>query len=264
MNKALNELVDRAAQSASAGSYERVAAELGALTRLMFSAPRVAKALAAVDASGESKAALLNDLTKHGFSATSIDLAVDSIQKQRPTSTALGQLLADVMCEFVLRAALRNGNLEAVEGQLSVLAQLFDNDELRDAFTNPGLPDSSKDKLVSDLLSGKASPVVVELVRVAVAAAHGRDLGATVKAMSYRAAELRDVTVAEVHTAIQLDAERQRRLTEALSKSLGKKVESRFTIDPSIVGSVVVRIGDEIIDDSVRQRIEQARRAVSA
>jgi F-type H+-transporting ATPase subunit delta len=58
---------------------------------------------------------------------------------------------------------------------------------------------------------------------------------------------------------VPLDAERQARLAEALTRVVGRPVELRCTVDPAIMGSVVVRVGDEVFDGSVRSRIEQAR-----
>jgi F-type H+-transporting ATPase subunit delta len=65
--------------------------------------------------------------------------------------------------------------------------------------------------------------------------------------------------VADVRTAVPLDDERQARLAETLTRVIGRPVELRCTVDSTIMGSVVVRVGDEVFDGSVRSRIEQAR-----
>jgi F-type H+-transporting ATPase subunit delta len=78
------------------------------------------------------------------------------------------------------------------------------------------------------------------------------------------AAERRNRVVADVRTAVPLDAERQARLADALTRVIGRPVELRCTVDAGIMGSVVVRIGDEVFDGSVRSRIEQARERLGA
>ena len=52
------------------------------------------------------------------------------------------------------------------------------------------------------------------------------------------------------------------RLAEALTQVLGKPVVLQVTVDEAILGSVVVRVGDELFDGSIRSRLEQAREAL--
>jgi F-type H+-transporting ATPase subunit delta len=68
--------------------------------------------------------------------------------------------------------------------------------------------------------------------------------------------------VAEVRSAIPLDEAIQKRLAEALSKSLGKQVEIKVIIDPDVIGGVVARVGDTVIDGTVRHRLEQLRESL--
>src|ERR671935_92104 len=65
--------------------------------------------------------------------------------------------------------------------------------------------------------------------------------------------------VAEVRSAVELDAARQRRLAEVLTRITGRPVDLQCTVDASILGSVVVRIGDEVFDGSVRSRLAKVR-----
>jgi F-type H+-transporting ATPase subunit delta len=68
--------------------------------------------------------------------------------------------------------------------------------------------------------------------------------------------------VAEVRSAVALDEPRRARLADALARVLGKPVVLQVTVDEAILGSVVVRVGDELFDGSVRSRLEQAREAL--
>ena len=88
-------------------------------------------------------------------------------------------------------------------------------------------------------------------------------------AQAYRALvnERRDVLIAEVTTAIPLDPESQRLVAERLGTYFGRPadhiaIEAR--VDPSIIGGVVARVGDTLIDDSVRGRLERLRRTLAS
>jgi F-type H+-transporting ATPase subunit delta len=73
------------------------------------------------------------------------------------------------------------------------------------------------------------------------------------------AAERRQAVVAEVRSAVSLDRDHRDRLAAALGKATGKRVELKVVVDPSVVGGVVARVGDQVIDGSVRRRLELAR-----
>mgnify|MGYP000222725437 CR=1 FL=1 len=61
-----------------------------------------------------------------------------------------------------------------------------------------------------------------------------------------------------------LDADQRTRLAAALTRLQGRQVRVNVIVDPEVVGGIVVRVGDDVIDGSVSARLEQARRAVSA
>ena len=63
-------------------------------------------------------------------------------------------------------------------------------------------------------------------------------------------------------TAFELDDATVQRLAEALSRATGKQVEVKTVVDPSLVGGVVARVGDTVIDGSLRHRLEGLRQAL--
>ena len=93
-------------------------------------------------------------------------------------------------------------------------------------------------------------------------AGRARELPEIVNRLVERAAAERQREVAEVRTAIMLDDEQRRRLTEALEKATGKQIELKVIQDPSVLGGVIARIGDTVIDGTVRRRLDQLREAL--
>ena len=76
----------------------------------------------------------------------------------------------------------------------------------------------------------------------------------------------RGIVTAEVTTAVPLDAEMEQVVTQRLATHLGREprqVTIRSRVDPSIIGGVIARVGDQVIDDSVRGRIERLRRTLA-
>jgi F-type H+-transporting ATPase subunit delta len=166
--------------------------------------------------------------------------------------------------EAMFSVAEAEDALEAVEDELFRFARALEGQQgLRDALTDPALPTDRKRAVLADVLGDRANPQTVNLLGFVVEQGRARDLPAIVDELVALAAERRRAAVAEVRTAIPLDAERRERLAEALGKATGKNVELKVVVDPSVVGGVVARVGDQVIDGSVRRRLELARERLS-
>ena len=160
----------------------------------------------------------------------------------------------------LVEIARAEGSLPQVENELFSVARTFEsNDELREALTDQSLPAERRQAIVEQLLGGKAAPITVNLVSFVVGSGRARDLPAIIDRVVERAAAERKHVVAEVRAAVPLDARRQDKLAKALSKNLGLAVEVKVIVDPSVIGGAAVRVGDTVIDGTVRHRLDQLR-----
>ena len=66
-----------------------------------------------------------------------------------------------------------------------------------------------------------------------------------------------------VKTAVGLSDEQQLRISEALSKRFHRQVQARFEVDPTIIGGVWARVGDEVVDDSIARRLAELHRQLT-
>ncbi len=73
------------------------------------------------------------------------------------------------------------------------------------------------------------------------------------------AAASKDLTVAEVRSAIELSPDQQDRLKAALANASGKNVDLKVVVDPSVLGGLVATVGDTVIDGTVRSRLDQVK-----
>jgi F-type H+-transporting ATPase subunit delta len=128
------------------------------------------------------------------------------------------------------------------------------------ALTDPALPAEERVAIVDDLLGRKALAATLALVTMVVTAGRIQDLPQIVDRFVEQAAQLRDHEVAEVRSAVPLTPQQERRLAEALSTATGKQVELKVVIDTSVMGGLVARVGDVVIDGSVRNRLDQIRK----
>ena len=130
---------------------------------------------------------------------------------------------------------------------------------LREALTDPALPADRKKAVIDELLGGKARPLTVRLLGFIIEQGRARDLPRIMEALARLAAERRSRVLAEVRSAIPLDGGQRERLARGLSRASGKDVELKVLIDPTVMGGLVARVGDQVFDGSVRRRLELAR-----
>lgn len=163
----------------------------------------------------------------------------------------------------LFEVARAEGVLPKVEEELFNLSHvLAGNDELRSTLTDAAIPADRRVAIVEDLFGGRATPVTTGLVSFVVGAGRARDLPAIISSLVERAAADRQHAVAEVRSAVPLDSDQQRRLAEALSKNLGREVEVKVHVDPSVLGGVSARVGDVVIDGTVRHRLDQLKESM--
>jgi F-type H+-transporting ATPase subunit delta len=157
----------------------------------------------------------------------------------------------------VARAEKQGG---AIEDDLFRFARALDaNDELRMALADRTVPAERRIAVVEELMGGVALPVSVGMVSMVVGADRAPELSAIVDRFLELSAEERKHEVAEVRAAVPLDEGLRDRLANALSQATGKQVEVKVVVDPNVLGGLVARIGDTVIDGSVRHRLDQLK-----
>ena len=154
--------------------------------------------------------------------------------------------------------------LEAVEEELFRFARTVETErELRESLTDPALPVERKKAVLGDILGERAGPHTVSILGFLVEQGKARELTAIVDELVALAAARRRAAVAEVRSAVELSEKHKEDLAAALERATGKKVELRVIVDPSVIGGVVARVGDQVIDGSIRRRLELARERLS-
>jgi len=162
--------------------------------------------------------------------------------------------------ERVFQELTRREDIDTVEDELFAVARLLDGQAaLRRVLADPNVEYRSRSDVLGDLLGGKVAPATLRLGRYVLRAGRTRDLVGTFEWLVELAARERGRRVAEVRSAVLLDTAEQERLAAALAALVDRPVEVRVVIDPSVVGGILVSVGDLVIDGTVRLRFERLR-----
>lgn len=163
----------------------------------------------------------------------------------------------------IAAVARAEGELGAVQDEMFSLARaLGDSEELQATLTDPLVPVDRRQQIVEDLLRGKVSKTTAAVVSLIVGTGRARELPGIAEALLALGAAEGGKEVAVVRSAIDLTDDQKTRLAAALQTAVGKPVDVRVVIDPSVLGGLVAQVGDTVIDGTVRRRLDQLKQAI--
>lgn len=136
--------------------------------------------------------------------------------------------------------------------------------DLQELYANPGIEPQAKAKITEAIAKRLGlSEMAVKILNVLIQNHRINDLGAIVEALSTMVNEALDIVVADVRSAHRLDEQETCELQAMLERKVGKRVEIHLTVDPTLLGGFVARIGSEIFDASVAGKIEKFRTSLA-
>lgn len=166
--------------------------------------------------------------------------------------------------EALFRVVQAEGELDRVEDELFRFGKLLEqNHELKQALSDQGIDKQQREKVLDELLADKVSPHTLGLLGFIVTQGRARQLPQILEQLSQLAADARQSVVAEVRSAVPLDDKQREELAKSLSSATNKKVTVKVIVDPTILGGVVAKVGDTVIDGSIKHRLEQLKEQVS-
>ncbi|MCM3921112.1 F0F1 ATP synthase subunit delta [Frankia sp. AiPs1] len=241
----------------------RVADDLRAVADLLRREPTVRRALTDPGAPPTARTELAARLLGRQLDAVSLRIVQTAVSARWSRPVDLQYALLELSVEALLVEAERDRALEEVEDELFRFARILgQNPQLALALTDPAAPASVKNALLARLLSGRAHPVTLRLAQQAAADRIHGDVERRLADFSRIAAARRGRVVAIVRTAVPLTDEVITRLGAAISRYFGRQIQLQVDLDPDLLGGVVVKVGDEVVDGSVLRRLAAARRAL--
>jgi F-type H+-transporting ATPase subunit delta len=263
--RAAQERLDAHLDQVPPGAADELAAELLAVVDLMDQQPALRRLLTDPGTGPDARVALLDRL----FSGK---LGSATLEQLRPLAAArwsspgdLSDTVELLAFQANLAVAERAGELDEVQDELFRFSRILEGQpELRRLLADLGTPVDGRTGLLDRLIGGKVHPASQRLLERAVRAPRGLPLEASLERLVELAAQRRERYLAYVRTAVALTGEQESRLTAALSRIYRRTMDVVVEIDPELLGGLVIRVNDEVIDGSVARRLAVARRLLTS
>ncbi|MET9624437.1 MULTISPECIES: F0F1 ATP synthase subunit delta [unclassified Streptomyces] len=242
----------------------KLAGELAAVTALLDREVSLRRVLTDPAQAGEAKAELAGRLLGGQVGGVAVDLVSGMVRSRWSQSRDLVDSVEELANTADLTAAQQAGALDDVEDELFRFGRIVSSStELRSALTDKAATASAKSELLRSLLGGKANPVTERLVVRLVTHPRGRSLEAGLESLSKLAAARRDRMVAVVTTAVPLSDQQKQRLGAVLAKLYGREMHLNLDVDPTVLGGIAVQVGDEVINGTIAERLDEATRRLA-
>ncbi|MFI8827814.1 F0F1 ATP synthase subunit delta [Streptomyces sp. NPDC053431] len=257
--EALDALTDNTSVDAA-----KLAGELAAVTALLDREVSLRRVLTDPAQSGEAKAELAQRLLSGQVGGETVDVVSGMVRHRWSQSRDLVDGVEELANIADLTAAQKAGALDDVEDELFRFGRIVSSSpELRSALTDKTAKASAKGELLRSLLGGRANAVTERLVVRLVTQPRGRSLEAGLESLSKLAAARRDRMVAVVTSAVPLSDAQKQRLGAVLAKLYGRQMHLNLDVDPTVLGGITVRVGDEVIDGTIAERLDEATRRLA-
>jgi F-type H+-transporting ATPase subunit delta len=165
--------------------------------------------------------------------------------------------------QAVFSLAQEKGNFDAWMVDLARLDALIKDERASLIFASPNVSTADKQKVLDAALEN-TQPEVRNLARLLLQRQRLEAVPEMVERFQQSVLDAQGIAIAEVTTAEPLDEQGQAIVRERLSKLVGRDVQLRLKTDPAIIGGIVARIGDQLIDGSVVNQLRRLRAQLSA
>lgn len=162
----------------------------------------------------------------------------------------------------MFRIALESKELERWQSDLEIMVGALQYPEVTAVLENPKLRLEEKRRILETILPG-ITPTAMNLAYFLVAKNRLRILSDLLAEFKRLLSAYYGREVAEVVTAVPISDEDRDRIKERLAALVDKELVLTLKVDPDIEGGLVARVGDKLVDGSVRTRLQDLRRSLA-
>lgn len=159
-------------------------------------------------------------------------------------------------------AAVENKLLDRVNNDMLFLSEIFKTPEAREFLSNPVIPPSKKRAIFHKMLEGNIEKITMSLVDLVVRNGRESFLPSIARVFIHDTLKYKGITEAVLTAAKPVDAKTRTRITSLVSKEFSTKAELKEVVNPEIIGGFILRVDDNFIDASIRNKLRKVRKGL--
>ena len=161
--------------------------------------------------------------------------------------------------EAAFEVALADDSLDTWGEDLAQAARILSTPQVERIVDSPAVPLADRSALVARLLEGRVQPGALRLVGLLVSRGRASALPRVSEEFHRQLNDHRGIVMATVTSAVPLNDDESAAARARVEQMAGAKVELETRVDPALIGGVTVQIRDQLLDASIRGRLERLR-----
>lgn len=171
----------------------------------------------------------------------------------------MAKLISNTYAEALFELAVEGNRIDDLYAQIDMLDKLFsENPEFINLLTHPQITKEEKIETLEKTLKGRVDDEIIGLLRIVTEKDRAGEIGAIFENFRGKVYDYKKIGVVYVSSATGLDEAQKKKIEAKLLKTTGfKSLETHYSVDEKLVGGMVIRIGDRVVDSSVRSKIDR-------
>ncbi len=164
----------------------------------------------------------------------------------------------------LFEVAMENRSLDAILEEVLFVKQTFlENEELSKFLLHPNIEKEEKVKVVENIYAGKVSGELTGLMTMLVLKGHQKDFLSVFDYVIAAIKEEKGIGIAYISSAVELKQEQIERIEQKLIETTKyQEIEGNYKVDPSLIGGLVIRIADTVVDSSLKTQIAKLSKSL--
>ncbi len=177
----------------------------------------------------------------------------------------MAKLVSKTYGDALFELALEKGILDDVCEEMTEIGRIWkDNKELTDVILHPRVTAEEKVQIIRNIFEGRASETVTGFLVTVLEKGRASELVNIIEYFTERVREYNNISVAYVSSATELsDSKKEQIEKRLLEVTEYDKFEMNYSVDPELIGGMVIRIGDRVLDGSIKQKLNTMSRSLS-
>ncbi|MDO4481844.1 MAG: ATP synthase F1 subunit delta [Bacillota bacterium] len=172
----------------------------------------------------------------------------------------MAELTSIIYAESLLDVSEEMGNTDEIKKELIDLRELFEkNADLYDFYVTPKINKENKKEVLKGIFADKLSPITLNLLCVLLDKRRAMEFSGVVRQYERLVSEKNNEVAGVVYLAKPCSDELLAKLEKRLSEVTGKNLKLKVSIDPSLVGGIKVKIGDNVVDATIASQLREMK-----
>lgn len=244
----------------SAAGLHSLAEDVYAMADVLVGAPRLRRMLGDPATDADGRTGLVASVFGGKVSEGAMTIGQGIVRERWSSPWDMTDAFEIAGDDALFEAAMRSDSLDEVVDELFRFERILDvNSDLTALLDETIVEPARLVKLLDDVLAGRTDAVTHALLVHSVRSQRKPSITLAIDDLLDEASRRQAETMARVLAAVELPAEQRRRLAAALSELYGRRISVRTAVVPGVLGGLIIRVGDEVIDGSVESRLVDAR-----